>query len=312
MLAVLGRRLRSILREIALALVRCSFRVFDTSERRVFFKRLLVDGALQDQPPTFAAIDDLLLERGMTDSQREQLLHRCFMGLSPSTIPESIVDIFKTASGGNIHHSQEGEDILLERLFAGKTQGFFVDVGAHHPTRFSNTYALYKRGWRGINIDATPGSMDAFRALRPEDVNLEIAVSDKAEPLVLHVFREGALNTFDPALSAAYTVDGWEMTDTIELQPRPLADVLDQYMAADRLIDLLTIDVEGEDIGVLRSNDWEKYRPDVVIIEALNTPLLSLGVDPAVAFLIERGYVPVSRLFNSVILRRTEAPNEKY
>lgn len=303
-----GRRPRAILREIVLASIHYSLRVFNSSERRVFVKRLLVDGAFQDQSSIFGAIDDLLVNHGVTDSQRELLLQRCLTRLTPSTISLRVIDIFGTASGGSIHHSQEGEDILLERLFADKTQGFFVDVGAHHPTRFSNTFALYKRGWRGVNIDATPGSMDAFRALRPDDINLEIAISDRTEPLVLHVFREGALNTFDPALSADYAADGWEKTGMIEVQPRPLADVLDQYVAAGQPIDLLSIDVEGEDLGVLNSNDWDKYRPEVIIIEALSAPLLSLGVDPAVAFLIERGYAPVSRLFNSVILRRAEKP----
>lgn len=311
MLTRIGKRLHAILLEIMPALVRWSFSVFDGGERRVFFKRLLLEGVSQDEASTFDAIDDLLTNHGMTEPQREQLLRRSLAGLSPATISPSVLDLFKVACGGNIHHSQEGEDVLFERFFADKPQGFFVDVGAHHPTRFSNTYALYKRGWRGINIDATPGSMEAFKALRPEDFNLEMAVSDKTEPLIFHVFKEGALNTFDPALSEAYAVDGWEMSDTIELQPRPLSEVLDRYVAAGQTIDLLSVDVEGEDLAVLRSNDWEKYRPEVVVIEALNAPLLSLGADPAVAFLIERRYVPVSRLFNSVILRRDEQPNAK-
>src|SRR5690554_6253894 len=74
-------------------------------------------------------------------------------------------------------YSQEGEDILLEKLFEGKNDGFYVDVGAHHPRRFSNTYLLYRRGWRGINIDAMPGSMAEFRRLRGRDINLEIPIS---------------------------------------------------------------------------------------------------------------------------------------
>lgn len=311
MLTRIGRRLRRILLETMPALVRWSFNVFDGGERRAFFRRLLVDGVSQDQTSTFDAIDDLLANHEMSEPQRERLLRRSLAGLSPSTISPTILDLFKVACGGNVHHSQEGEDVLLERLFADRSQGFFVDVGAHHPTRFSNTYAFYKRGWRGINIDATPGSMTPFSVLRPEDINLEAAVSDRTEPLTLHVFKEGALNTFDPMLSETYTVDGWEMTDTIELQPLPLSELLDRYVAAGQVIDLLSVDVEGEDLAVLRSNNWEKYRPEVVIIEALNAPLLSLCADPAVAFLVERGYVPVSRLFNSVILRRAEEPDAK-
>ncbi len=74
-------------------------------------------------------------------------------------------------------YSQEGEDMVLRRLFEQKTVGYYVDVGAHHPKRFSNTYYFYKRGWRGINIDAMPGSMKLFNKMRPRDINVEIPVS---------------------------------------------------------------------------------------------------------------------------------------
>ena len=73
-------------------------------------------------------------------------------------------------------YSQEGEDRILQRLFENQTPGFYVDIGAHHPRRFSNTYIFYKQGWRGINVDATPGSMFLFRVFRKRDINLEIAV----------------------------------------------------------------------------------------------------------------------------------------
>src|SRR5689334_5444047 len=74
--------------------------------------------------------------------------------------------------------AQEGEDLVRASFFEGRRNGFFVDVGAHHPKRFSNTYHFYLfRERRGINIDATPGSMTAFRRARPEDINIEAAVS---------------------------------------------------------------------------------------------------------------------------------------
>src|SRR5580658_8816405 len=76
--------------------------------------------------------------------------------------------------------SQEGEDMILASFFEGKKNGFYVDVGAHHPKRFSNTHHFYIRGWRGINVDATPGSMKLFRRTRPDDINIEAAVSDQS------------------------------------------------------------------------------------------------------------------------------------
>ena len=76
--------------------------------------------------------------------------------------------------------SQEGEDMILHRIFGGKKSGFYVDVGAHHPKRFSNTYFFYCHGWRGINIDAMPGRMKLFNQWRPKDINLEMGVAEKA------------------------------------------------------------------------------------------------------------------------------------
>ena len=65
-----------------------------------------------------------------------------------------------------IHYSQFGEDVILRTFIKNKKTGFYVDVGCWHPKRFSNTYWLYKRGWRGINIDAMPGSMKPFKKTR--------------------------------------------------------------------------------------------------------------------------------------------------
>src|SRR4051812_7051515 len=89
--------------------------------------------------------------------------------------------------------AQEGEDLVLRRFFEGQRQGFYIDVGAHHPHRFSNTYFFYRRGWRGINTDPMPGCMDAFRIHRPEDINLEIAVSNRSD-MTYFMFNDAALN----------------------------------------------------------------------------------------------------------------------
>lgn len=75
-----------------------------------------------------------------------------------------------------------------------------MDVGAHHPKRFSNTHYFYKKGWRGINIDAMPGGMRLFRKIRPKDINLEIAISDKKRVLTYYVFNDHALNGFSKGL----------------------------------------------------------------------------------------------------------------
>ena len=97
--------------------------------------------------------------------------------------------------------SQEGEDQILRRIFEGQRIGFYVDVGAHHPKRFSNSYLFYKRGWHGINIDAMPGSMRVFDATRPRDINLEMGIGLSIGQLDYYVFDEPAFNRFSKEIS---------------------------------------------------------------------------------------------------------------
>lgn len=233
---------------------------------------------------------------------RRWLAQECSaLQLSPALPSGPDLPDFARSLGLTPCFSQEGEDLLLARLITEPT-GFYADVGAHHPLRFSNTYGLYLRGWRGINIDAAPGSMEAFRQLRPDDVNLECAVSSRTEPLVFHVFEEGALNTFDAALAEQYLQAGWPRKTTLTIRPRPLAEVLDAHVPPGQSLDLLSVDVENEDLNVLQSNDWQRYRPRVVVVEALETSLEGLAQAPCIAFLASLGYRPLAKLFNSVVL----------
>jgi FkbM family methyltransferase len=292
-----------IARDISLALVRIMLGRPCIYSRRLYIEQLAELAFNAAQSDSFEAYIKAISIRDVTPEQSERLFRLSCAHLNTTTFPDSAIAAFEEASGGAIHYSQEGEDIALARMLGSRKNGFFVDVGAHHATRFSNTYSLYRKGWRGVNIDATPGSMESFNRIRPEDTNLEFAVSDRKEMLTFSIFKEGALNTFDSVLANSYVADGWELMGTVELAPRPLADIFEEYLPADQKIDLLSIDVEGEDLAVLRSNNWEKYCPYTIIIEVLDTPLTALHDHPTITFLADKGFVPVSRLTNSIILR---------
>lgn len=163
-------------------------------------------------------------------------------------------------------YSQDGEDVVLLSLIEGKScPKFYVDVGAHHPVRFSNTYALHRRGWHGINIDATPGSMTGFKALRPGDTNLEIGIGPEETESTFFIFNEPALNTFRKDIAETAT-GRYKITKTQKVPIKPLRAILQQY-APGKEIGLLTIDVEGLDLEVLKSNDWRKWKPKFVMVE---------------------------------------------
>ncbi|QHS63040.1 FkbM family methyltransferase [Chitinophaga agri] len=172
-------------------------------------------------------------------------------------------------------YSSEGEDLILKRIFDNKTNGVYVDVGAHHPFRVSNTYLFYKMNWTGINIDPMPGSKALFDKYRPRDVNLEMGVSATRQHLTYHIFNEPALNTFSQDKIDEYTQDPkYQVIREKKIETWPLADILDHYLPANKPIDFLTIDAEGLDMDVLRSNNWEKYRPTYILVES-NPFLLS-------------------------------------
>ena len=275
------------------------------AEHRKLLIDRLVDSAFKvDQAESFNAFIDSTSSGELTEAQKERLFRHSCSQFGNASVPDSAITAFEATCGGVVHYSQEGEDILLERLLGDRRSGFFVDVGAHHATRFSNTFGLYRKGWRGINIDATPGSMESFKRVRPEDINMEAAVSDDTEPLSFSIFKEGALNTFDQTLARSRVEGGWELAGTVELSSRSLAEIVERYLPAGQHIDLLSIDVEGREMAVLRSHDWDRFCPDTIVIEALSTPLALLHEAPVVVFLAERGFVPLSRLFNSIILQR--------
>lgn len=201
----------------------------------------------------------------MTASRLNSALRRCrdaFAVLKGSAFCYSK----KRYACHELSFSQEGEDGVLQRLFERKPLGFYVDVGSHHPQRFSNTYRFYLRGWNGINIDPLPGSKACFDALRGRDISLELGISDCPCELVYHAFEEPALNTFDAGVAASRDSG---LISEAKIRVCRLSDVLDQYLAPEQKIDFLSIDVEGLDLQVLRSNNWSNYRPTYVLAEAL-------------------------------------------
>ena len=207
----------------------------------------------------------------------------------------------------NTCYGQDGEDLVLDRMLERQAQGFYVDVGAHHPVRFSNTYLFYLRGWQGINIDAQPGSMLPFRQWRDRDTNIECGIAGAAGALPYYQFNEPALNTFDKAEAELKNHPPYRLVNTVEVPVRRLDEVLDEFMPASTSIDFLSVDVEGKDHEVLASSNWSRYRPRFVVAETLRTDLLQLGTCPVVQLLASVGYRPVAKVYNSTFFERVSS-----
>lgn len=199
-------------------------------------------------------------------------------------------------------YSQEGEDMILRRIFEKQTRGFYVDVGAHHPRRFSNTCHFYENGWSGINIEPNPDGFALLERARKRDINIQCGVSSKHGTLVYSMFDEPALNTFDPDI-ASQRAGTSLLLETREVRVEPLTDILDNYIPRGTAIDFMNIDVEGHDLVVLRSNNWTRYRARVVIAESIGSSLdVALNSD-ITRFMLDNGYSLFAKTVHSIIFQ---------
>jgi FkbM family methyltransferase len=174
--------------------------------------------------------------------------------------------------------------LLFEELFPGS--GFYVDVGAHHPDRFSVTRKLYDKGWQGINIDFSPNFRRLFNACRPRDINVECLIG-RPRTATFHRFVEPTLSTLDPDRASQLIHLGWELACLEELPVRTLQAVLDEA-GAPRRVDLLSVDVEGEDYEVLASLDWEQRMVERVLVEIVE-PAFDVRRHPVAQLLESHG-----------------------
>jgi FkbM family methyltransferase len=189
-----------------------------------------------------------------------------------------------------VSYSQEGEDMILAELFRQKSTGFYVDVGAFHPTRFSNTKYFYKKGWSGINIEPSPSAMREFLKNRRRDTNLNLGVSDKSGTLEFYTFAEPALNTFQKdRVEFLENTTPYRSNGQISVPVERLDKILEKF-SSNREIDFMNIDVEAHEKQVLQSNDWEKFRPEVLLVEILDFSLETILKNPVHIFLVKKGY----------------------
>lgn len=172
-----------------------------------------------------------------------------------------------------ISYAQNREDILLKGFFKDIKKGFYVDVGANHPDTLSTTKNFYDTGWRGINIEPNPHLYKLLKQQRPRDINLNFGAADKTDQLKFREYPEGdGLSTFsaesqknyEQATSEYRPYTAKHKDRTVKVFP------LKQILADNPLpaVHFMNIDVEGFEYEVISGNDWKKFRPWVLCIEA--------------------------------------------
>jgi FkbM family methyltransferase len=160
-------------------------------------------------------------------------------------------------------YSNWGIDMMANFFFRQRDEGVFIDIGCHHPLINNNTYPLYNRGWRGINIDIDYGTIDSFNFLRSKDTNINIAVSDTTGETELFFYHNRA------AKNTLSKEKGFDSKEIRKIKTTTLNKIIEKSIYKDQKINFISIDVEGYELNVLKGFDFKKYKPDLVVLELI-------------------------------------------
>lgn len=197
-----------------------------------------------------------------------------------------------------ISFSLSGEDLFLERYFKDVKNGFYVDIGAHHPFKFSNTYLFYKNGWNGINVEPNQERLELFKNFRPHDINVGVGIGTYEGIGDYFKFDQAAYNTLDQDLAEKRKT---MYSGKIQINVITLENLLENYLPKNKNIDFLKIDVEGKDMEVLKSNNWKKFRPNLVMVEDNYIDFSNLYTNEMVYLMTDAGYTLYKILSNNLV-----------
>ncbi len=183
----------------------------------------------------------------------------------------------------NISFSKSGDDIQLNKLINKQTPGVYVDIGCWDPVKSSNTYYFSLRGWKGICIDPNPELDKLYKKYRPKDYFINAAIGNSETNLDYYFLEESSMNTmsFD-------FIKKHDLEDKIIKKASIIVYSLKYIQVNDRL-DFFDVDAEGYDLEILKTNDREKYRPKVVLVES-DISIKSDVTSNIVAYLESKGY----------------------
>lgn len=166
-----------------------------------------------------------------------------------------------------VSHAQNYEDVTLFRALRDVKQGFYIDVGAFHPEKFSVTKAFYDRGWRGISVEPNPHLHDVIAEARPRDVNLCVAISNEPGPIQLTIYDDDALSTTSSQTLAIHATKH-EIDSVVDVECLTLGAVWEKHVPPGADVHFLKLDMEGGESEVIHGFDWQHCRPWIVLVES--------------------------------------------
>jgi len=163
--------------------------------------------------------------------------------------------------------SRWGVDLILNDIFKNKKKGFYIDIGCHHPLINNHTYLFYKKGWNGINIDLDFNSIDMFNFFRPKDLNRQVALSNEIVNTEFYFYHNrAAKNTISKQF-------GLDATEIKKIKTNTLDNLIYELKLQNQKIDFVNIDVEGNELNVLKGFDLKKFKPKVILLEYIRNDM---------------------------------------
>jgi hypothetical protein len=191
-----------------------------------------------------------------------------------------------------ISYGYTGEDRIIESLLQKKIteNGFYVEVGCNEPRFISNTFLLYRRGWRGICIDANEKLVKKFSRIRPRDRAVAALVSDEETEFQFIEYTNPVLSSADTSQMEIYLAQGQKIINRNVKKASSLTHILNENQAPSHF-DLLAIDAEEFDFQVLKSLDYQQYSPRLIMLEAEDFDPSQPTLHPVFQFLTGKGYI---------------------
>ena len=206
-------------------------------------------------------------------------------------------------------YSQYGEDILVEKILnqLNIDNPFYVDIGAHHPTYLSNTHYFYLKGCRGINIEPNLDGYNEFLKIRPDDVNIGLAINVDGKNIRYYMMKEATtLNTTSKEECDRYIAHGYEFDKCIEIEAISVKNLCENYIK-DKSIDFLSLDIEGHEEQILLEL-FKFKKPKVLCVETFehvgeyNNELVSMIIDNGYKIVYSNFYYNKQKSCNSIFM----------
>ena len=207
------------------------------------------------------------------------------------------------------YFSFSGVDVVLENIFKNQHKGIYIDVGCQHPIKNNNTYLLYKKGWEGINVDLDKDNIELFKRSRSNDNNFNKALSNDVKEVDLYFYhKKSPINTIDKKTSEFQKA---KVSSIKKIKTDTLNNIILNSKYKDQSFDLLSIDVEGHELEVLKGFDLNKFSPKVIVVEYLDLnvsklEIKNLNIEHIIntkiyRYLISKNYILVNSIYSDLV-----------